>query len=1108
MLSIENWLAQIGLEKYSARFEEAEVDFETLHDLEEDDLKELGLPLGPRRRIWKAISRLPKADDSPEKSSTVNQSTDAERRHLTVMFVDLVGSTEMATRLDAEDMREVINGYQNSVAGIIGRFQGFTAKFMGDGVLCYFGWPRAAEDDTERAVRAGLAIIQAVAKTKAPDGTSLATRIGLATGVVIVGDLIGSGATQEAAVVGETPNLAARLQSVAGFNELVIPRETLPLIGAVFELTSLGLKDLKGVGQPVEAFVVNGEAVNESRFAARRSGVLTPIVGREREVEIIMERWAETNEGQGQMVVISGEAGIGKSRITRAIIDETTGESHLRITYQCSPYHTESAFYPVIQQMGFAAGFEALDTADIRLDKLETLIDGKGQDLALIAGMLGLDGTARYGTFDLTPGQQRAKLMQILVDQLQKSSHGKPLLMIWEDLHWVDPTSLELLDLVLDAITAYPILVLATARPTFEYGFGGHPSVTHITLNRLGRSMISAIVAKLTEGKALPSEIIEIITKRTDGVPLYVEELTKTILESGALIEKADRFILNGPLSEIAIPATLHDSLIARLDRQQPIKAVAQYAACIGREFNHGLLFHISKLPQEELCAALDSLIEAELIFRRGLPPEATYTFKHALVRDAAYNSLLKEPRRAIHASVLSALEANVDAPPELLATHAEAADLTDRAIILWEQAAKAAIARPAFSEGAMHFKHAIDMLSIKLEKGDAEAMTQCLSLQAQLSVVYMSNLGWASDDTKASFEAALALDDKLGTTQMRFSILYGLSVSRYARGEHDEAVRNGQPFVDLAEAASETAPAVVANRSYAAALYIIGEVDRAQPYFDRAAELFDSDLHLGLANQYGQDLGVGTYGVSTWNLLSRGMTRAAADYMSFCERYGELCDSVLSKCYMHMIGEHYGDCTDNPAKFAHHISCMHELSHEHGVELFKQYSGVGSGLALMDQGDLSGLQTFYRVEATWTATPTKLLLPHYRLKAAQRAFALGMIEDTHALAVRLKAGMDETGENYALSGYHHLMSKLALHSGDQVRAEACLLAAIRVASGQGAKLFELRAAIDLAQLMAENGRGAEAGIMLAPVHDSIAEGDCPNERSVSTGLLNVLTGC
>ncbi len=769
MSDIQSWLSDIGLAKYASVFAEAEIDLETLPDLVEDDLRELGLPLGPRRKIWGAIGRLggppdqaPRLTDpatAPAVEPGLAPPSDAERRHLTVMFVDLVGSTEMATRMDAEDMRDVITSYQNTVAGVVSGCEGFVAKFMGDGVLCYFGWPRANEDDAERAVRAGLSIIDAVKITQAPNGSPLSTRVGIATGVVIVGDLIGSGATQEAAVVGETPNLAARLQGIAGENQLVVAKETQRLLGTIFDLARLDGQDLKGISGPVDAYRVEGEATVQSRFAARQSGTLTPIIGREREIELMTERWAMARSGQGQLALVTGEAGIGKSRITQAVIDAVAKEDHTRMTYQCSPYHADSAFYPVIQQMSFAAGVAPSDSPDVRLDKLEALLGADQDTLRLVVPLLGLDGVSRYGALDLTPAQQRARTMQALAGLLVRQAAEKPVLLVYEDLHWIDPTSLELLDILLDAIADQPIMILATARPTFEHGFGGHPIVTRFALNRLGKDQISGIVSKLTDGKALPDEIMEIIAQRTDGVPLFVEELTKTILESGALKEDGERYVLDGPLSAIAIPATLHDSLMARLDRLQPIKEVAQTAACIGREFTHRLLAQISPLPDAELSEAMNGLIAAELIYRRGLPPEATYLFKHALVRDAAYESLLKERRRAIHTRILTALEADIDVAPELLAVHAEAANLTDRAIDLWETASKAAIARPAFDEAISHLGRAIALINPQLENSDTPPFERALALQVPLSMTLLTRKGYTADETLEAFEKGIIYD-------------------------------------------------------------------------------------------------------------------------------------------------------------------------------------------------------------------------------------------------------------------------------------------------------------------------------------------------------------
>jgi len=646
------------------------------------------------------------------------------------MFVDMVGSTELSTRIDPEDVRDVLSGFQDTVAGVVGRNN--------------------------------------IKNTSSPDGRPLATRVGIASGLVIVGDLIGSGASEQAAVVGETPNLAARLQSVAGPNQLFLSAATRRLLDDVFTLESTGHYDLKGIAAPVEAFVVTGVARRESRFEAHHTGNITPLVGRSQELGLVREAWAQAVGGSGHMVVVSGEAGIGKSRIVQATIEELKGSQHNRITFQCSPYHTESAFYPIIHHMRYAARMAPTDSIDARLRKLETLSGAKASDVPLLAAMLGINVGDRYAPQELTPAQVRSRTME---------------------------ATLEFLDLAIDAIGDRRIFILATTRPTFVHGFGGHPDVTRFALNRLGRDQVLSIVQKLTPGKAVPEQVLEIILQRTDGVPLFVEELTKTILESGVLQETTDRYVLNGTLNAPAIPNTLHDSLMARLDRLQPIKEVAQTASCIGREFPHQLLADISPLPDEELDTALAGLIAAELIYRRGVPPEARYEFKHALVRDAAYESLLKQRRRGIHDAILHALEAQPNVAPEVLATHAEAAGLTERAISLWQEASKAALARPAFDEGIAHLLNAINLLQPMIDNGDVTAAAQCLPLQVQLSVVYMSSRGWAADETKASYEAALDLDSKVGKTPIRFSILYGLSVTRYARGEHDEAIRNGWRF-------------------------------------------------------------------------------------------------------------------------------------------------------------------------------------------------------------------------------------------------------------------------------------------------------------------------
>ncbi|MFT5112003.1 MAG: class 3 adenylate cyclase [Parasphingorhabdus sp.] len=1120
MSDITEWLSELGLEKYNSAFNEAEIAFSDLPYLTDEDLKEVGLPVGPRRRVKEAIKDLrssasPVAESANSESvtpepaeiasvpvETSSPNSDAERRHLTVMFIDLVGSTEMAGRIDVEDMRNIITSYQNAVAGVVTRYAGFVAKFMGDGVLCYFGWPRASEDDAERAVHAGLDIIASVKILSEPGGTPLATRIGIATGVVIVGDLIGSGATQEAAVVGETPNLAARLQGIAKPNQLVLPKKTRSLLGNSFELESVGLHTLKGISEPVKAYSVVGEARMESRFAARQTGSLTPIVGRDQELGLMRQCWVRTKASSGQMVLVSGEAGIGKSRITRALIDEISQDKHIRMTYQCSPYHTDSAFYPVIQQLNYAAGIQANDSYKDRLEKLERVAGINVANSALIATLLGIDFGERYPALNLSPALVRIRTMQALIKILVLQAQEKPLLAVFEDLHWIDPTTLELLELALDSIPNQKIFILATARPSFEHGFGGHPLVTRFALNRLGGEQISSIVNKLTGGKPLPDEVLQIIATRTDGVPLFIEELTKTIIETEVLKEQDDRFVLAGSLDTLAIPSTLHDSLMARLDRLQPIKEVAQMAACIGREFDHRLLENISPLPEKELGAALEGLIKSELIYRRGLPPEASYLFKHALVRDAAYESLLKERRREIHVSILSALEAEADVIPEVLAVHAEAAGLIDRAIDLWEVASKAALARPAYYEAISHLEHAIALITPRLEIGKREDLERALSLQVPLGFTSLSSRGYGADETKSAFEYALLLADRIGETPLRYSVLYGLWAGMYVRAEHAGALLQARAISQLVENSTESAPILVANRLVGVGLCFQGSFAEAKLSLDCAKSYYDPVKHKGLEARFGQDLGVTVYIYSAINSYLLGYTQQAEKDILVVECIALATGHANTIAYMHMHCALYALIADQDSARERHASALSVLAAEHHMDLFQDYAAILQSLVAAGAGDPTGIEAYIEADNHFVSTKSQVYTPLTRVAAGWLALSLGLGDRARELASMAETMMDETGDKLVLSDLFRLQGALALEAGDQHSAESHLQRAIEVAQEQGSKMWQLRGAIDLARLQHEAGRTTEAVLVLKPIVEIIADGDCANDHVTAKALL------
>jgi class 3 adenylate cyclase len=706
MQQIAEWLKQLGMSEYAERFVESDVDTSVLRDLTDQDLKELGVSLGHRRKMLRAIAELPgAAPTSPQPAFTEPKTQDAaERRQVTVMFSDLVGSTALSAHMDPEDLREVISAYQKCVAETVGRFGGFVAKYMGDGVLIYFGYPQAHEDDAERAVRAGLELVAAVSSLKTH--AALQTRVGIATGLVVVGDLIGSGASQEQAIVGETPNLAARLQGVAEPNRVVVAESTRKLLGNLFELQDLGAQDLKGIAGPMRAWTALRPALVEGRFEAFHASGLTQLVGREEELELLLRRWSKAKTGVGQVVLLSGEPGIGKSRLTAALLERVAPEPHTRLRYFCSPQRTDSALFPIISQMERAARFVHNDTVQVKLDKLDALLTQSSttsQDAALLSEMLSLPNDGRYPALELTPQQRRQKTLEALFAQVETFARKSPVLMVFEDVQWSDPTSLEAFGRAVDRITPHSVLLLITFRPEFNPPWIGQPHVTALTINRLTRREVEAMIDRVAGNKPLLADIRQDIIERTDGIPLFVEEMTKAVLEADSQ-SAAERTAAVIPSPTVAVPATLHASLMARLDRLgSAAKEVAQIGAAIGREFSHALLSGVVRKPEAELQSALDRLVAAGLLFRQGVPPNYTYLFKHALVQDAAYGTLLREPRRDLHARIAETLESDfadiAENQPEILARHSTEAGLIEKAAGLWGRAGQRSFERSALVE-------------------------------------------------------------------------------------------------------------------------------------------------------------------------------------------------------------------------------------------------------------------------------------------------------------------------------------------------------------------------------------------------------------------------
>ena len=1084
MGDIRIWLKKLGLEKYGDSFVEADIDPDIIRDLTDSDLKELGLTLGHRRKVLRAIA----GDNALTVGRTPLQSPylpEAERRQLTVMFVDLVGSTALSTRLDPEDMRSVLIGYQNLVAGIVTRFEGHVARYMGDGVLCYFGWPRAHEDDAERAVRAGLEILQAIQQHKAPNEELLQARIGVATGLVVVGDLIGEGAAEEEAVVGDTPNLAARLQAIAAPGQIVVANPTRMLLGDIFDLTDLGGQDLKGINGKPHAFAVVAERKTESRFLARASGKLTTMIGRRSELKILRDKWRQAQDGKGQLVLLTGEAGIGKSRISQALIDSLSDIDQNRMNYQCSPYHTDTALYPVAQQLLQTSNIESTDGNEQKLKKLEKI--SPASDVPFFAAVLGIDHRQRYRTPKLTPAKQRSRTLEAFADRLLKQSRDKPLLIIFEDVHWIDATTLELLDLCLDKISDARILMLVTARPTFNHRFGGHPVVTRLALNRLGPDHIESIVRKIAGGKELPAVLIDEIIEKTDGIPLFVEELTKTVLESGELRESATSYELIGLLSQVAIPTTLHDSLMARLDRLQPIKEVAQTAACIGREFDFALLSRISRLNHAGLQDALEQLVDAELIFRRTSTGNARYIFKHALVRDAAYESLLKTRRQALHAKLVAVLEKQANCTPEVLAYHCTQAGQLDKAIGYWRKAGNEAFARPAYTEAISHFRAAISLIEEMDETPywiDYE-----LDLQLQLAQVLLTKHGYSGALAAKVYARAADLIEKTERPELLVPVRYGIWIGHYLRAEHRRALPMVTRLVDETDRLGQRIPRLLAHRMCAATQVNLGMHLEARRNLETALQLYEDGPRPEFSGHFAQEPGIQILAQLIVNLWLLGYPEQAAAMDAKSQALAKQIGHVNTTCYgsIHRVVYALLSGQDDLLRRSNEMAIR--LAELHELVTWQAYSLFGDLLIRSRNGDVDALGELSVAIDKNTAMGDWLFVPFYKTIQVSELVRHNQAEQALSEARITERFIEQTGEEWVLPELLRLKgeAKRLLQQTDS--AQSYYKQAMQLAADQSAKFWELRAATSLASLLAERGQASGARKVLRPVYGWFKEG-------------------
>ena len=1012
-----------------------------------------------------------------------------------MLFCDLVGSTALSTRLDPEDMRDIVRSYQSACAQVIAAHDGFLAQFLGDGILAFFGYPRAHEDEAERAVRAAIAMVAAVGKLTPRPEVRLLARIGIATGLVVIGDLLGEGAAQDRGVVGETPNLAARLQALAAPGAIVISDGMRRLLGGLFECRDLGPIELKGFDTPQRAWEVERESAIESRFEAFRATDAAELIGRDEELELLLRRWSQAKRGDGRVVLLSGEPGIGKSRLIAALHERIMTEPHLRLRYFCLQHHQDSALHPVIAQLERAAGFVRDDTAEAKLSKLEALLapaSPQSEEMTLIAELLSIPLPNRYPPLALLPQRKKEKTFESLMRQLEALSRVNPVVMIYEDLHWIDPTSRELLDIVVDRVQSLPVLLLITFRPDFVPPWIGRSHITLLALNRLGTREGEAMITAVASDKALPRAVVEQIIAHTDGIPLFIEELTKAVLESGILREEAGGYALDGPLPPLAIPTTLQSSLMARLDRLAPAREVAQIGAAIGRQFSYERLAAVARLPEDRLRDALTRLVEAELVFARGTPPDANYVFKHALIQDAAYATLVRERRQELHARIAVALERDEGIEPELLAHHLAEAGETARAAQSWLEAGRRAAQRSANAEAIAHFKRGIAaMMSLP---DDPERAKVELHLLIALGAALMSTVSSASPEVVSTYARARALARKTGQAAELFPALWGSWLVAFSIGDLGSAGALVKELHTLAHDADDNEFVFQAHHAGWPTLLAQGDLAGAQRSLEAGIPLYRRDAYRRHAVTYGgHDPGVCGHGLA-------GMTYAI---MGHLDRARSEADSalILAKDLAHRPSLSHAYWLANETSYLRRDTSsvgalaaeMLAFVKEHGTALAVANATVFRAWALIAGGNRDeGVAALRDGVSRWQGTGSRFNAPYRVVRMADAMLLAGEAEEALRLVnegFRLSA---ETGEHWSdaelerLAGEAHRL--LDTKAGGAV-SEAYFLRALAAARAIGARLFELRAATALARLWHSQNNTAAARDLLVPAYNWFTEG-------------------
>jgi class 3 adenylate cyclase/tetratricopeptide (TPR) repeat protein len=1104
MRDVAKWLERLGLARYAESFTENGVDLALLPEIDNEDLKDLGVErLADRKRILRAIAEgSAQGEDTRPVSSVAGAApAEAERRQLTVMFCDLVGSTEMSGRLDPEDMREVLRRYQDGVTGVVTRHAGYVANYLGDGVLAFFGWPKAHEDQAAQAIRAGLEALKVVGVMRVIDASDemLSARVGIATGEVVVGDLIGEDASQQGAVSGETPNLAARIQAIAQPGEVLIGGLVRQLLGDAFEFEDRGEHKLKGISDPIPTWRVLGERESLSRFDASRGRALGRLVGRERELGQLLECWRLAERGAGQVVLLSGEAGIGKSRISSALRDALAEQDLLRVRYQCSPHHTNSALHPIIEHLVHAAGFAPDDKDAEKRGKLASLVrraDDPPSDAELLfASLLSLPHEG--ATISGTPEQIRQRTLAALVGQLRALAVQRPLLLLFEDAHWADPTSLAFLELAATQLVEAPIMLVITHRPEWQSPLGIQTHVTEISLSRLNAHHGQEIVRTIASVD-VDDAVVARIVSRTDGVPLFIEELTKSLLAEGQNLAEAD------------IPATLQALLVARLDRLSPkAKEVAQTGSIIGREFRYEHIADAMLGNDPALGSALKELGEAEIVIVQGTPPNARYVFRHALVQDIAYQSLLRRKRCALHQRIARWLgdQAEVSvAQPELIAQHYEAAGEADQAVGYWLQAGHRANRQSANLEALAHLTRGLEAVGTlpPSAKRDADE----LNLLIALGPVQSATDGWAADSTKGTYQRATELCQQVDDPERSFMALWGTWLYKTAAGDTANASTLIDHMLDLARRENNPEWLMQAHHAGWGTMTWMGTSDAARDHVEQGLALYDPIAHRDHADRFGgHDPGVcGLVQGAMADWLSGYPSQArerAAEGVALSRRLGHQPSLAQALMFSAIVFQLRRELT----QLERCLDELRTLATEHGITFHLVVAELLSAWLRAQSGNADAeIASFVTTLDRLGSTGVRVLMAYHRANLAEIYVAAGRLDDASATVDEAISTATESQELVWLPEILRLEGELALSTGAGAEmAGASFRRALKQAEDQGSKSFALRAATNLAQLHIDQNRRDEARAVLCPIFDWFTEGfdtlDLKNAKALVSAL-------